>query len=350
MSERLSPFLQPIRIEHLRQEYKVNPPKIYHSEILPVQGLPERHIVYNPTIVPPTAGSAAPPTLLVRVEHEDDERSDVWALHRIGNTWTPNGLKIEGLQDPHVKKIAIDGEEFFLFDGIRVGEHPKYRSVGECYYMLYWCVKDLGDILKTNPFAYTPPWYKDTPVELDENGLVHVFPRPQKGRWGRGTACYEACNNLSQLTDAIEGASPIEDLQQLFNGETVWGGFKDAFQLANNDLIGLGGHMSHYSTVENPEEVAREGPLRVYDVVSAVFNRKTRTIEGMWIDLTTKDLPDCESKILPNSHPENLRRVAFGTVWDRLGNGRVRILGGLRDRHMFGVVKEDRFERWEKTA
>ena len=56
------------------------------------------------------------------------------------------------------------------------------------------------------------------------------------------------------------------------------------------------------------------------------------------------------AKILPNFHPDNLRRVAFGTVWDRLGNGRERILGGLRDRHVFEVVKEDRFERWERAA
>lgn len=338
---------QPIRLERLRQEHKTNPPIIYDSEILSVQGLPERYTVYNPTMVSSSVGSQ---TLLGRVEHEDNERSDVWALHRIGNTWMPNGLRIEGLQDPHLKKIAIDGEEFFLFDGVRVGEHPKYRSVGECYYMLYWCVKNLCDIPKTEPFAYTPPWYKDTPIERCKNGPFMVFPRPQGGRWGRGSVCYEEFDRLDQLSDAIEGATPIQDLKQLFDGETVWGGFKDAFQLANDDLIGLGGHVSHYSTLENPEEVVREGPLRVYDVASAVYNRKTGLIEGMWIDLTTKDLPECEMKILPNYHPENLRRVVFGTVWDRLGNGRVRILGGLRDRYMFEVVKEDWFERFEKTA
>jgi len=329
-----------IRIENLLQNYEASPPKIYESRILPIRDLPEGFTVYNPA-----EGSSM---LLGRVEHKDDENSQVWAFHNDGDGWKPNGLRIPNAQDPHLKTVMIDGKPFYLFDGVRVGKHPKYESLGNVYYTAYWCVKNIEDIPTTEPFAYTPPFYKDTPVVQYEEDAWGVFPRPQGEKGGRGVVCYKEFKRLDELSTAIEEAVRIRDLQHLFDKETVWGGFKDAFPLRKEGLVGLGGHVSYYT--DESGNIVRQGSLRVYNVASAVYNRLTGRIEEMWIELTTEDLPDCESKILPNFHPDNLRRVAFGTVWDRLGNGRERILGGLRDRHVFEVVKEDRFERWERAA
>lgn len=171
-----------------------------------------------------------------RVEHRDNELSEIIFFRQDGQDWIPrySSPDFAHLQDPC---IAFVGGELIL-GGVR---YPvNVPGFGATWIMEFYRGRTLGTLQK---FLVGPGSMKDIRFCDLPGGRVGVFSRPQGPRGGRGTIGFAVADSL----DAVDAASI--DRAPLLEGQFApgeWGGANEAHLLPDGS-IGVLGHIAQWN-------------------------------------------------------------------------------------------------------
>jgi len=256
-----------------------------------------------------------------RVEHRNDERSQVMFFVERDGVWVPReGAPVFSLQDPFY--TFIGGE--LVFGGVEVEFDPD-----DPYYITTWRTvfyrgRRVTDLRRC---AAGPPAMKDIRlVEIGKN-RIGMFTRPMIVGRTRAVIGYTEIASLDALTvEAIERADLL--IGQFAPDE--WGGGNEAM-LLRNGWIGVLGHIAYMD----------EANYRHYYPMTFGFHPDTKRHTPIKLIATRDMFPPGPAK-----RPD-LADVLFSGGLRRNGDGTATLYTGVSDAEAHRIVIEDPFLEYE---
>ncbi|MFC5470851.1 DUF1861 family protein [Cohnella suwonensis] len=264
------------------------------------------------------------PVIAGRVEHRDNESSEVMFFVERRGEWVPrNGAPVFALQDPFV---AFIGDEL-VFGGVEV-----YFDGDDPHYVTSWCTVFYrgGSIDELVPFAKGPLTMKDIRLIGLGNGRIGVFTRPMMVDGARALIGYAEIGKLEELNeDTINEATLLR--AQFLPDE--WGGANEA-HLLDGGLIGVLGHIAWME----------DNNIRHYYPMVFAFNPADCRYTPIKLIATRGLFPEGPAK-----RPD-LVDVIFSGGLIRNGDGTASLYTGVSDAEAHVIDIPDPFLEYERQA
>jgi hypothetical protein len=289
----------------------------YRGEKLIFSGVGTRD-VYNITAPFMDDGE---PVIAGRVEHRDNEASDIMFFVNRKGEWVPRpGSPVFTLQDPFFS--FIQGE--IVFGGVEVYFDGHDRHFVTSWRTVFYRGPRIGSL---ELFAKGPLTMKDIRLVDLRNGRIGVFTRPMMIDGARAMIGYTEIDDLSELTEEVIDRAEL--LRNQFLPEE-WGGANEA-HLLQNGMIGVLGHIARME----------QNNIRHYYPITFCFDPATRQHSRLKLIASRDMFPEGPAK-----RPD-LQDVLFSGGLVRIEGGSARVYTGVSDAEAHTIVIPDPFLDYE---